>query len=258
MLCTRVKGSCGKRAPRKRSMRIPASSGSTVRVCTPLASVAEAAARCSRRVGPAGASAGGALAGSGFAKGGLAKEGFAKDGLAARGLSEGVLARARGASGFGAAASGTRFGRGAPSVAAPSSQGERSAASSPRLRAARCAASLAEVRGPVPARGANPLGPRFAPDPRCGGRPFMCRCYHPEMTAQSAAAGCAAESLPTIPRLAEAASPCDQCHSRSSMNGRDRSDRLHTLRKPLSKVGAAGGRAAPNWRLRPPTMPPPG
>ncbi|WP_244498910.1 outer membrane beta-barrel protein, partial [Methylobacterium sp. GXS13] len=35
-------------------MRIPASSASTVRVCTPEARVAEAAARCSRRVGPAG------------------------------------------------------------------------------------------------------------------------------------------------------------------------------------------------------------
>ena len=34
-----VKASCGKRATRKRSTRIPASSGSTTRVCTPVASV---------------------------------------------------------------------------------------------------------------------------------------------------------------------------------------------------------------------------
>ncbi len=58
MLWTRVKGRNGKRAVRKRSMRMPASSGSTVRVCTPEARVAEAAARCSRRVGPAGGAEG--------------------------------------------------------------------------------------------------------------------------------------------------------------------------------------------------------
>ncbi len=187
MLCTRVKGSSGKRAVRNRSIRMPASSTSTVRVCTP--------ERGSRRRRPA------ARAGSGP---GRASPGAApRDSAAAGPLCRVAWRAARRTGALPEPGRTRRPGRCGGGTRA--AHGSRAPASSPRLRAARSAASRALVRGPVPARpkaadrppenlpagGFRPFGP-----PRLGGRVVMiCRGPSPFETARPAVQAAASRTV---------------------------------------------------------------